>query len=164
MIVRAATPADWPHIWPVFRAITAAGDTFAYPSDLTEHQARDLWMPAAGVHTAVAVDEEEGGAVLGTANMYANRPGNGAHVASASYMVDPARSGRGVGRALVEYSLQWAREAGFRAIQFNAVVETNVYAVRLYENLGFKIIGTVPEAFHHPTEGFVGLHVMHRFL
>jgi GNAT superfamily N-acetyltransferase len=162
VIIREAVAEDWNLIWPFFRAIVAAGETFAYPTDLTEEQGRELWMLAPPPHTVVAVDES--GAVLGTANMYANRPGNGSHVASASYMVDPARSGRGVGRALVEYSLDWARAAGFRAIQFNAVVATNVYAVRLYEKLGFKIIGTVPEAFHHPTEGYVGLHIMHRAL
>lgn len=158
--IREAVAEDWRAIWPFFQAIVAAGDTFAYPTDLTDDQGRELWMLTATKHTVVAVDES--GAVLGTANMYANRPGNGAHVASASYMVDPQQSGRGVGRALVEYSLDWARTAGFRAIQFNAVVETNVYAVRLYESLGFKSVGTVPEAFDHPSEGYVGLHVMHR--
>ncbi len=156
-------PDDWRLIWPFFHAIVAAGDTFAYPTDLTDAQGRELWMSVPSAHTIVALDEESG-AVLGTANMYANRPGNGAHVASASYMVDPDQAGRGIGRALVEYSLEWARAAGFRAIQFNAVVETNVYAVRLYESLGFKIVGTVPEAFQHPTEGYVGLHIMHRML
>lgn len=155
-------PEDWSSIWPFFHTIVAAGETFAYPTALTEDEGRELWMLDAPRHTVVAVDGS--GTVLGTANMYANRPGNGAHVASASYMVDPQRSGQGVGRALVEYSLDWARAAGFRSIQFNAVVDTNVYAVRLYESLGFKIIGTVPEAFHHPTEGYVGLHVMHRSL
>jgi GNAT superfamily N-acetyltransferase len=93
-----------------------------------------------------------------------NRDGPGAHVANASYMVAAAARGTGVGRALVEHSIAWCRAAGFRAIQFNAVVATNVYAVALYESLGFTIIGTVPEAFRHPTEGFVGLHVMHRRL
>lgn len=163
MIIREAAPDDWRSIWPFFHAIVAAGDTFPYPTDLTDAQGRELWMDIPSAHTVVAMDDESG-AVLGTANMYANRPGNGSHVASASYMVDPDRSGRGVGRALVEYSLEWARAAGFRAIQFNAVVETNVYAVRLYESLGFKIVGTVPEAFHHPTEGYVALHIMHRAL
>lgn len=147
-------------IWPFFHEIVAAGDTFAYPTDLTDDQARELWMPGPPTHTVVAVDES--GEVLGTANMYANRPGNGSHVASASYMVDPRQSGRGIGRALVEYSLEWTRAAGFRAIQFNAVVETNVYAVRLYESLGFKIVGTAPEAFRHPAEGYVALHIMYR--
>ena len=75
-------------------------------------------------------------------------------------MVDPAHAGRGVGRALGEHVVAWARDAGYRGIQFNAVVETNVAAVRLWESLGFRVIGTVPGAFDHPQHGYVGLHVM----
>jgi ribosomal protein S18 acetylase RimI-like enzyme len=60
--------------------------------------------------------------------------------------------------------LAWARVRGFRAVQFNAVVETNERAVKLWRSLGFEVIGTVPEAFAHPEHGYVGLHVMHRFL
>ncbi|WP_312886963.1 GNAT family N-acetyltransferase [Actinocrinis puniceicyclus] len=159
MIIRVALPGDWAQIWPFFHAIVAAGETFAYPQELTADEGRELWMLSPPRHTVVAVDEA--GAVVGTANMYANRPGNGSHVASASYMVDPARSGQGIGRALVEYSLRWARAGGFRGMQYNAVVATNVHAVRLYESLGFLIVGTVPEAFRHPTEGYVGLHIMY---
>jgi ribosomal protein S18 acetylase RimI-like enzyme len=76
-------------------------------------------------------------------------------------MVASGARGRGVGRALVVDALAWAREAGFRAMQFNAVAETNVTAVALYRSLGFSIVGTVPEAFEHPERGLVGLHVMH---
>ena len=162
MLIRDATAQDWPAIRPFFHAIVAAGETFPYPFDLDDDQGRDLWLVPTPGRTAVAVNEA--GAVLGSANMYANRSGNGAHVASASYMVDPAHAGRGVGRALCEDSLAWARTAGFRAMVFNAVVATNVRAVRLYESLGFTVLGTVPEGFHHPVQGYVGLHLMHRAL
>jgi L-amino acid N-acyltransferase YncA len=159
--VRDATPGDWPAIWPFLRQIVRAGDTFAYEPDIDEATARALWMVDPPARTTVA---EGDGAILGTANMYANRPGPGSHVASASFMVDPARSGKGVGRALCEDALAWARDQGFRAMQFNAVVETNAAAIALYESLGFETIGTVPEAFRHPTEGYVGLCVMYRAL
>ena len=112
--------------------------------------------------TVVAVDRE--GIVLGSANMYANRGGPGSHVASASFMVNPQRSGLGVGRALGEDVIEWARRSGFRAIQFNAVVETNAPAVALWRSLGFEILASVPEAFKHPRHGYVGLLIMHRFL
>jgi ribosomal protein S18 acetylase RimI-like enzyme len=79
-------------------------------------------------------------------------------------MVGSAARGRGVGRAVAEDALSWARATGFRAMQFNAVAETNGAAVRLYESLGFSIVGTVPEAFAHPDHGSVGLHIMHRHL
>jgi GNAT superfamily N-acetyltransferase len=104
---------------------------------------------------------EHEGAVVASANAYPNRPGAGAHVATASFTVDPAFAGRGAGRALGERVIAWARDAGFRSIQFNAVVETNEPAVRLWRSLGFDVIGTVPEAFRLPDGRYVGLHVMH---
>jgi len=76
-------------------------------------------------------------------------------------MVDPARWGQGVGRALAEDMIDWATSAGYRGLQFNAVVESNHRAVRMYRSLGFEILGTVPDGFRHPTDGYVGLHVMY---
>jgi GNAT superfamily N-acetyltransferase len=76
-------------------------------------------------------------------------------------MVDPQRRGNGAGRALGEHAVEWARAAGYRGMQFNAVVETNTAAIALWRSLGFGIIGTVPGAFRHPEHGFVGLHVMY---
>ena len=156
--IRDATPRDWPAIWPIVREVVVAADTFPYDPEMTEDEARSLWMVASPGRTTVAVDGAE---VHGTANMYANRPGPGAHVASGSFMVASAARGRGVGRALVEDALSWARATGFKAMQFNAVAETNPAAVKLYRSLGFLIVGTVPEAFEHPEHGLVGLHVMH---
>jgi GNAT superfamily N-acetyltransferase len=115
-------------------------------------------MVAAPGRTTLAVD---GDAVLGTANMYPNRAGPGTHVASASFIVAPTARGCGVGRALVADTLRWARAPGFRAMQFNAVAETNLAAVGLYRSVGFSIAGTVPEAFDHPDHGLIGLHIMY---
>jgi L-amino acid N-acyltransferase YncA len=159
MQIRAAEPADWPAIWPTFQAIVTAGETYAYPEHLTSAEAEALWLEPEPGHAAVMVDEE---AVVGTAKMGPNRPGRGAHVATASFMVAPSAQGRGVGRALAEYALEWALANGYRAMQFNAVVETNHGAVRLWTALGFRVIGTVPEAFDSRRHGLVGLHVMHR--
>ncbi|MFD7322553.1 GNAT family N-acetyltransferase [Streptomyces sp. NPDC059875] len=161
MLIREANASDWPAIWPFFHTIAAAGETFTYPLDLGEEEARDWWILPSPNRTVVAVD---GDAVLGTAKMNRNHLGNASHIASASYMVDPAHQGRGVGRALCEYTLEWARAQGYRAMQFNAVVETNTSAVKLYESLGFTVLGTLPEGFDHPAHGYVGLHIMHRAL
>jgi L-amino acid N-acyltransferase YncA len=155
--IRAATDEDWPRIWPFFSAIVEAGETYAYPDDLTPETARTLWMEEPPGLTVVAVDGDQ---VLGSAKMGPNRPGRGAHVATASFMVDPAGQGRGVGRAMGVYVVEWARAAGYRSMQFNAVVETNTSAVRLWESLGFETLTTVPEAFDHPKHGLVGLHIM----
>ena len=135
-----------------------AGETYAYPLDLTSEQARDLWLMKPPAQTVVL---EEDGEVLGSATMGPNRPARGSHVGTASFMVSPKARARASGRALGEYVVQWHRDQGFRSIQFNAVVETNTAAVRLWESLGFRIVGTVPEAFDSRTHGLVGLHVMH---
>ena len=161
MRIREYKDADWPSVWSVFREVVAAGDTFAYDPGWSAEQAREVWVVAPPGRTVVASD---GPRVLGTAHMGPNRPGPGSHVATASFMVAGDARGRGVGRALGEYALSWAREQGYAAMQFNAVVESNAVAVRLWQALGFRIIGTVPEAFEHPTLGRVGLHVMHRRL
>ena len=159
MEIREATAADWPEIYPFWREIVAAGETYAYPEGLTREEAESLWMEQPPGHTVVAV---EGDRVLGSAKMGPNRPGRGAHIATGSFMVDPAESGRGIGRALGVYLIEWARENGYHAIQFNAVVETNVSAVHLWQALGFQILATVPEAYRHRTNGLVGLHIMYR--
>jgi GNAT superfamily N-acetyltransferase len=160
--IREAGDGDWPAIWPFFRRIVAAGETYCYDRDTGEQRGRELWMQPPPGRTVVAVDAL--GALLGSAKMGPNQRGGGAHVATASFMVDAERGRRGVGRALGEDALAWAREAGYRSMQFNAVVECNTRAVALWRALGFAVIGTVPEAFHHPTQGYVGLHVMHRRL
>ncbi len=160
-VVRPATPDDWPGIWPIVEAVIRAGETYTLARDMPEAEARSFWMRAAPAVVLVAFDGDQ---VLGSAKVLANQMGPGAHVANASFMVGPAARGRGVGRALGEAALDQARALGFRAMQFNAVVEANRAAVALWLSLGFEIIGTVPEAFDHPTEGLVGLHVMHRSL
>jgi L-amino acid N-acyltransferase YncA len=156
--IRPATDGDWPRIWPFFREIVDAGETYAYPEGMTMESARPWWIEEPPGSTVVAVRAD---AVTGSARMGPNRPGRGSHVATASFMVDPAYRGLGIGRALGVYVIGWARAEGYRAIQFNAVVESNDAAVRLWRSLGFRIIGTVPEAFDHPAHGLVGLHVMH---
>jgi L-amino acid N-acyltransferase YncA len=160
--IREATAEDWPDIWPFFQQIVEAGETYAYPLGMGSEQAERLWMDQAPGIVVVATDED--GRVLGSATTGPNRPGPGAHVATGSFMVDPAASGRGVGRALGRYAVEWARDAGFRGMQFNAVVESNTAAVRLWQSLGFEIVGTVPEAFRRPDGSYVGLHVMYQRL
>lgn len=159
MQIRDATPDDWPAIWPFMRQIITDGETYTYDRDLPESEARASWFLPPPDRTVVAVSD---GVVAGTAKMNRNHRGGGSHIASASFMVDPACSGRGIGRALGEEVISWAKSAGYRAIQFNAVVSTNTRAVALWQSLGFTIIGTLPEGFLHPTKGYVDLHIMHR--
>ncbi|MFI8852539.1 GNAT family N-acetyltransferase [Streptomyces sp. 891-h] len=160
MQIRTATEADWPAIWPFFQRIVAAGETYTYPRDMAEPDARGTWMLQPPGRTVVAVDDA--GSVLGSAKMNPNHMGGASHIAGASFMVDPDGGGKGVGRALGEHVLEWAKREGYRAIQFNAVVETNTRAVALWKSLGFEIVGTLEEGFLHPKHGYVGLHIMYQ--
>jgi GNAT superfamily N-acetyltransferase len=155
--IREYEDTDWPRVWPIVEQVIRAGDTFCYDPLQSEFQAHDMWVVPPPAHVVVALEGDE---VLGTANMYANRPGPGAHIASGNFMVKQSVRGSGVGRTLGNYMLDWARHAGFAGVQFNAVAASNAAAVGMYEGLGFSIIGTVPAGFEHPTLGRVGLHVM----
>lgn len=160
--MREATQQDWDAIWSFLKNIIATGETYTWDLDTDEENARQTWMQAPPGRTFVAVDSS--GTVVGTAKMHPNQNGPGSHIANASFMVSPEHGGRGVGRALGEHVIARARANGYRAMQFNAVVETNTGAVALWRSLGFDVLCTVPEAFRHPTEGYVGLHIMHRRL
>ena len=160
LVIRDARPEDWVGIWPFFRQIVAAGETYTWPRDMSEHDARAAWFPSPGRTVVASV----AGTVVGTAKTQPNQAGPGAHVANASFMVDPAYGGRGIGRALAEHVLARARADGYRAMQFNAVVASNAGAVRLWSSLGFTVVGTVPAAFDHPRLGPVPLLIMYRTL
>lgn len=163
LTTRDATPDDWAGIWLALEPVFRAGETYTYPRDISEEQAKAAWTTAPGARVLVATRTEDG-EVLGTAKYLPNHPGAGSHVANASFVVGASGAGRGVGRALAAAVIEGARADGYLALQFNAVVETNERAVRLWQRHGFEILVTVPRAFDHPTEGLVGLHIMHREL
>jgi GNAT superfamily N-acetyltransferase len=142
------------------RVIAAAGETFSWDRDIDEADARKSWLHGPPGEAVVAVGDD--GAIMGSATWGRNHGGGASHIATASFMVDPARGGRGVGRALGEHVLAAARDAGFRGMQFNAVVETNAPAVHLWRSLGMEVLATIPQGFTHPVHGLVGLHIMYR--
>lgn len=156
--IRPAEDKDWPELWEIIREVAAAGETFAMDSSPAEEDAHHDWMTPPPGRVVVAVDGH--GTIVGTANMYANRPAQGAHIASGSLMVSSRARGSGVGRELVKDMLGWASDSGFAAVKYNAVAETNTSAVQLYLSEGFTILGTAPGAFIHPRLGAVGLHIM----
>jgi ribosomal protein S18 acetylase RimI-like enzyme len=158
--IRPAQPLDAPGIWAILEPIIRAGETCALPRDMTRDAALAYWM-GADCETFVA---EEDGRILGTYYLKPNQLGGGAHVANCGYATAAEASGRGVGRAMCEHSLILARSKGYRAMQFNFVVITNDRAVKLWQGLGFQIVGTIPAAFAHPTHGDVDAYVMHRKL
>jgi ribosomal protein S18 acetylase RimI-like enzyme len=158
--IRRASRQDAHEIWQIIGPTIRAGETYALPRDLSEQAALAYWM-APDHDTWVA---EMGGRILGTYYMRANRRGGGAHVCNCGYMTAAEAAGRGLARAMCAHSLDYARSRGFRAMQFNFVVSTNERAVRLWQSMSFEIVGRLPEAFDHPSQGYVDALVMHRKL
>lgn len=158
-----ASPDDWSEIWPIFREVVGAGDTYAFPADIDSEDAFDVWMKDGEDLEATFVARIDG-LIVATAYLKPNHPGSGDHVANAGWMVSPSQQGRGVGRRFAEHVITEARKRGYHAMQFNAVVATNTGAIELWKSLGFETVGTVPDAFRHPTEGLVPIHIMYRRL
>lgn len=158
--IRPAVEADRPAITAIVGPTLAAGETYAISRDLDAAGVEAYWF---GPTHEVFVAEQDG-VVLGTYYLMANQEGGGAHVANCGYMTAPAAQGKGVARAMCEHSLLRATERGFRAMQFNHVVSTNIRAVALWQSLGFDIVGTLPKAFNHPVHGYVDSFVMFRSL
>jgi len=160
MKIREAIDTDRDAIWKIFQATVAPGDVFVYDPNTPREEAEAYWF-AKGTRTFAA---EQEGKIIGSYILRPNRPGLGDHVANAGFMVAPEARGLGVGRAMGEHALSAARRLGFRAMQFNFVISTNESAVHLWEELGFKIVGTLPGAFRHAHKGFVDAYVMFRLL
>lgn len=158
--LRRAEPQDVQAIWRIIGPTIRAGETYALPQDLSEQAALAYWL-GPDRETFVA---EIGGRIVGSYYIRPNQLGRGSHVCNCGYMTANEAAGRGVARAMCAQSLDYARSAGFRAMQFNFVVSTNERAVRLWQALGFEIVGTLPESFDHPLHGYVDALVMHRKL
>ena len=158
--IREIDAGEFDLVWPIFRDVVAAGDTYSYAPDTSFEEARAMWTTAPTRCFVALIDGRPAGCYM----LKPNQPGLGGHVANAGYMVAPQARGQGLAGKLCEHSLATARAAGFLAMQFNFVVSTNDVAVKLWQKHGFQIVGTVPKAFRHATLGLVDIHVMHRVL
>ena len=158
--IRLAGPEDFDQVWPLLRDVFRAGDTYAVDPDISRDAALAYWMTQAAA-TYVATDE---GRVVGTYYIKTNQAGGGAHICNCGYIVAPAARGQGLAAQMCLPSQDQARAMGYLAMQFNFVLASNAGAVRLWHRLGFATIGTIPDAFRHPEQGFVAAHVMHKRL
>jgi len=160
MLIRPATDADADAIWAIMEPIIRAGETYTLPRDMDRASALAYWLSAR--HEVFVA--EENGEIVGTYFLQSNQQGGGGHVANCGYMTAVTATGRGVARAMCEHSLGRARGRRFRAMQFNFVISTNDRAVRLWKSFEFQIVGRLPNAFLHPTKGYVDAYVMYRDL
>ena len=168
--IRKAVEADKPEIWEIIKVVISGGDTYIFYPDTPKEKMLAYWF-ADDKKTYVAVLSEPSasakglnGKIVGTFFLKDNQPDLGSHIANAGYMVAPEAKGMRVGRAMAEFSLDEARKLGYKSMQFNFVVKSNEIAVRLWQKLGFEIIGEIPEAFQHKENGLTNALIMYRKL
>lgn len=160
MIIREVKTEDFEQIWPIFREIAKAGETYAYPQNIVKDQAFEIWMKSPRKTYVI----EKNGKILGTYYLKTNQQGPGNHVCNCGYMVLSSARGRGLATKMCVHSQAIANQLGYKAMQFNFVVSTNTRAVKLWEKLGFKIVGRLPKAFNHSSKGYVDALVMNKWL
>jgi len=160
MNIREARPEDFDQILPIFLEIVIAGETYAFPPDITREQAFDVWFKNPRKSYVCEVN----GQILGAYFLKTNQGGPGDHVCNCGYIVSSAARGRGLATAMCEHSQEIARQLGYEAMQFNIVVSTNEIAVKLWTKLGFQTVGRLPKAFRHRTKGYVDALVMYKWL
>ncbi|HUR96796.1 MAG TPA: GNAT family N-acetyltransferase [Pyrinomonadaceae bacterium] len=158
--IRTATDSDKPAVWEIIKSVIAGGDTYVFEPDTPEDEMLAYWFS----HEKYVYVAEDDGEIAGTYWIKANQPGLGSHVANGGYMVSPHAIGKGTGRMMAEHSLDEAKRLGFEAMQFNFVVKSNEVAVRLWQKVGFEIIGEIPDAFDHRQNGLTNAYVMYRKL
>ena len=159
--IRPFQPEDWPTLWPILHSVFAQGDTYAYAPNSSEAEIYNAWVSAP---QATFVATSRSGDVIGTYVIKPNQPGLGSHVCNCGYVVAQSARGQGVAAALCAHSQTQALALGYRSMQFNLVVSSNKVAVRLWQKLGFVIVGNLPGAFHHSRLGYVDAYVMHKIL
>lgn len=159
--IRKLGESDWANVWEFIEPVVRAGETYPYAMDMTSAQAHHMWVDA--TETSY-VAEDGSGELIGSYYIKPNQPTLGAHVANCGYVVAKSARGRGVATRMCEHSQSEALKRGFRAMQFNLVVETNKAGVYLWQKLGFDIVGKLPGAYKHKTLGFVDAFIMYKVL
>lgn len=159
--IRPFLPDDWPAIWPVLEPVLRAGETYAVPTDLSEDDAFSFWVKKSACSYVMLDDDET---YLGTYFLKTNAAGPGSHVCNCGYIVAEHARGRGLADSMCRHSMEEAKRMGYRAMQYNLVVATNLGAIKVWERNGFEVTGTLPGAFEHPEYGYVDAHVMYRWL
>jgi len=128
---------------------------------ITEQEARVIWIE---YPKKIYVLSEENNEILGTYYIKPNQAELGSHVCNCGYIVAEDARGKGVASSMCEHSQQIAKDLGFKAMQYNLVVSTNVGAIHLWQKQGFHIVGTLSKAFKSKSLGYVDTLVMFKEL
>lgn len=144
VMIKAYEEDDVRDMIAVWNEVVEEGVAFPQEEFLTERTGRTFFAEQS--YCGVA-KEQETGKILGLYILHPNNIGRCGHIANSSYAVASASRGLHIGEMLVMDCIAKAHELGFRILQYNAVVATNVHARHLYERVGFRQLGTIPGGF-----------------
>ncbi len=155
--VRKFEQKDLPKMARIWNQVVEEGVAFPQKENLTVNDAKDFFE--AQTVSAVAVNGL--GEVKGLFILHPNNVGRVGHICNASFAVDENCRGEHIGETLVKACLEEAIKSGFRIMQFNAVVASNVHALHLYERLGFTDLGIIPGGFENRSGDYEDIHIMY---
>ena len=158
--IREALEEDFDQIWEIFHQIVSTGETYAIHRNTSKYEAYKIWMEQPQKSYVCVVNNK----VLGTYYLKQNHKGGGGHVCNCAYMVAIEAEGKGIGTMMCLHSQNIAKGLGYKAMQFNLVLVSNIKAISLWKKLGFDTVGKIPKAFDHPKLGYVDALVMHKWL
>lgn len=128
----------------IWNEVVEEGIAFPQEECLTSETGKQFF--AQQTYCGVAEDMETK-QILGLYILHPNNVGRCGHICNASYAVSSKSRGLHIGEKLVKDCISKAHDNGYKVLQFNAVVATNVHARHLYERVGFKQLGTIPNGF-----------------
>lgn len=144
LLIRAYRPEDLPDMVHIWNEVVEDGVAFPQTELLDLETGRNFF---ASQTCCTVAEDAVTGQLHGLYILHPNNVGRCGHIGNASYAIASSSRGRHIGQRLVSDSLVQAKKAGFRLMQFNAVVESNLHARHLYERLGFVQLGTIPNGF-----------------
>ena len=158
MIIRRAEKADYDGIWEITKQVIATCESLVFAPNSSRERMLAFWCNRKKYTYVVEKDDT----IVGTYFIADNQPDLGSHVANGGYMVLPSAGKQGIGYTMGEHSIEEARKLGYKSMQFNFVLKSNEHAVKLWQKLGFEIVGELPEVFNHPQNGLTNAYVMWR--
>ena len=159
--IREYSESDWSAVWEMMEPVIRSGESYPYAMDMDADGAHYMWVE---MTDSVYVVEEDSGNLLGTYYIMPNKPTLGAPEANCGYVVAERARGQGIGTMMGAHSQEQAVLLGYRAMQFNLVVNTNAVSHRVWNKLGFKEVGVLEGAFLHVTDGYVDATVFYKVL
>ncbi len=149
-------PEDVPAMLEIWNEVIRSGSAFPEIEPYSLSEAEEFFR--AQSYCGVAKNMKSG-KIYGVYDQHPNLSGRSGHIANGSYAVSSDSRGKHIGEMLVRDSIEKAKLAGYRILQFNAVVKSNISAWKLYEKIGFVRVGVIEGGFKNSENEFEDMYI-----